>query len=805
MNFQAAITLVRDRGARLAAAPCLGFAPSVRASSPVRRSLTGKLAALAAASIGALAVTPSSLAQSVGGGASGFTIEEIVVTARKRAEGLQDAPISITAMTGEALELRQINSSDKLAQVTPNLTFDANAPTSGHSGAAQIYIRGIGQQDFLGVVDPGVGVYVDGVYYARTIATVFDFLDVERIEVLRGPQGTLFGRNTIGGAITIHSRKPVEELEAEAGVKVGSDSLVETRLNLSGPLADNLLGRITLGSKNRDGYVKRLQDGVDLGDDDMITGRGMLLWTPADNLEVFLSADYLDKDENGAPLVFGGINNAQVAPQFAAILSGCLPPTPARLNDRTDPACPNDQFAAGPYANNGTAPTTSEITQWGLNSTIEWDVSDSLTFKSITAYREMEDRALRDSDNTPLLVFHSVVEDEQEQFSQELQLLGNSLDQRLQWILGAYYFKENIANHQPVFLGANPVLFRGGAGPVVTQSFQVDFDAENKAIAAFAQATYNLTEQLSLTAGLRYTDEKKSILPDQRVLSSLLFFPPGHHFVPNVEKTVKFDDLTPMVNLSYQWTNDLMAYATYSEGFKSGGLNGRNILFNADAEVTPFDPEQAQTFELGIKSNWLDNRLTLNGAYFNTKYDDIHLTVRLGIAPTVFNGGQATIQGFELEGTFVPDESWLITAGVGHLSSKYDAIDPTLATRGVIGVTDDDQLPLSPKWSANIGVAYTQTFGNWVLTPRIDWIYTDKKFFDAENNAGAVQAGVSLFNAALALDTADDRWSLVFAVTNLTDKLYLTAATDATGTGLGYLEHVYARPREISLQAKYRF
>ena len=805
MNFQAAITLVRDRGARLAAAPCLGFAPRVRTSSPVRRSLTGKLAALAAASIGALAVTPSSLAQSVGGGASGFTIEEIVVTARKRAEGLQDAPISITAMTGEALELRQINSSDKLAQVTPNLTFDANAPTSGHSGAAQIYIRGIGQQDFLGVVDPGVGVYVDGVYYARTIATVFDFLDVERIEVLRGPQGTLFGRNTIGGAITIHSRKPVEELEAEAGVKVGSDSLVETRLNLSGPLADNLLGRITLGSKNRDGYVKRLQDGVDLGDDDMITGRGMLLWTPADNLEVFLSADYLDKDENGAPLVFGGINNAQVAPQFAAILSGCLPPTPARLNDRADPACPNDQFAAGPYANNGTAPTTSEITQWGLNSTIEWDVSDSLTFKSITAYREMEDRALRDSDNTPLLVFHSVLEDEQEQFSQELQLLGNSLDQRLQWILGAYYFKENIANHQPVFLGANPVLFRGGAGPVVTQSFQVDFDAENKAIAAFAQATYDLTEQLSLTAGLRYTDEEKSILPNQRVLSSLLFFPPGHYFVPNVEKTVKFDDLTPMVNLSYQWTNDLMAYATYSEGFKSGGLNGRNILFNADAEVTPFDPEQAQTFELGVKSNWLDNRLTLNGAYFNTKYDDIHLTVRLGIAPTVFNGGQATIQGFELEGTFVPDESWLITAGVGHLSSKYDAIDPTLATRGVIGVTDDDQLPLSPKWSANIGVAYTQTFGNWVLTPRIDWIYTDKKFFDAENNAGAVQAGVSLFNAALALDAADDRWSLVFAVTNLTDKLYLTAATDATGTGLGYLEHVYARPREISLQAKYRF
>ena len=801
MSVQAATTFARNRRGRPTATPCPEFAPCDRALPALRQRRIGKFAPwLATALVGALALAPPSLAQP-----GGFSIEEVVVTARKREEGLQDAPISITAVTGEALELRQIDSSDKLAQVTPNLTFDANAPTSGHSGAAQIYIRGIGQQDFLGVVDPGVGVYVDGVYYARTIATVFDFLDVERIEVLRGPQGTLFGRNTIGGAITIHSRKPAQEMEGEASVKVGSDSLIETRLNLSGPLADNLLGRITLGSKNRDGYVERLRDGVDLGDDDMITGRGMLLWTPADNLEVLLSADYLDKDENGAPLVFGGINNAQVAPQFAAILSGCLPPIPARLNDLRDPACPNDQFAAGPYANNGTAPTSSEVTLWGLNSTVEWDVSDRLTFKSITAYRDMENSSLRDSDNTPLLVFHSLNEDEQEQFSQELQLLGSSLDERLQWILGAYYFNEKIANHQPVFLGANPVLFMGGAGPVVTQSFQVSFDAENRAAALFAQATYDVTEQLSLTAGLRYTDEKKSILPDQRVLSSLLFFPAGHYFVPNVERTVKFDDLTPMVNLSYQWTNDLMTYATYSEGFKSGGLNGRNILFNADAAVTPFDPEQAQTFELGLKSSWLDNRLTLNGAYFNTNYDDIHLTVRLGIAPTVFNGGKASIQGFELEGTFVPDESWLITAGLGHLSNEYDAIDPSLADQGVLGVTEDNRLPLSPRWSANIGVAYTRTFGYWVVTPRIDWVYTDRKFFDAENNAGAVQSGLSVFNAAAALDSVDDRWSLVFGVTNLTDKLYLTAATDATGTGLGYLEHVYARPREISFQAKYRF
>lgn len=801
-------TLVLRNAVGLLTAACARHLHCLRA----KKRLVGRAAWSPFALTGTVILALPTLAQNsepaqptVRSSASGFVIEEVVVTARKREEGLQDAPISITAVTGEALQLRQITSSDKLAQITPNLTFDSNAPTSGHSGAAQIYIRGIGQQDFLGVVDPGVGVYVDGIYYARTIATVFDFLDVERIEVLRGPQGTLFGRNTIGGAITIHSRKPVSEREGEIGVKVGTDRLVETRLNVSGPLSDNLLARLTLGSKNRDGYVERLRDGIDLGDDDMITGRGILLWSPADNLEVFLSADYLDKNENGAPLVFGGINNAQVAPQFAAILSGCLPPTPARLNDLTDPACPNNQFAAGPYANNGTGPVASAITQWGINGTVEWDVSDTVAFKSITGYRKMEDRALRDSDNSPLLVFHSVVENEQDQFSQELQLLGSGLNERLQWILGAYYFKEDIVSDQALFLGANPVLFMGGAGRVVTQAFQIDFDAENRAAALFAQASYDLTEQLSLTAGLRYTDEEKSIVPDQRVLTTLLGFPTGHYFVPNTERTVQFDDVTPMVNLSYQWTPELMAYATYSAGFKSGGLNGRNILFNADAQVTPFDPEQASTVELGVKSSWLDNRLILNGAYFNTQYEDVHLTVRLGIAPTVFNGGEATIRGFELESTFAPNTNWLINAGLGYLDNEYDTIDPSLASRGVIRVTQDNDLPLSPKWSANIGIAYTQTFGNTVLTPRFDWIRTGKKFFDAENNPGAEQDAVVVVNAALALDAADDRWSLVLAAANLTDKEYLVAATDATFTGLGYLEHVYARPREFSLQIKYRF
>lgn len=722
----------------------------------------------------------------------GFTIEEILVTARKRTENLQDTPISISAFFREALRLRQVSSSDKLAQITPNLTFDSNAPTSGHSQAAQIFIRGIGQQEFLGVSDPGVGLYVDGVYYAATTSSVVDFLDVEHIEILRGPQGTLFGRNTIGGAISAHTQKPEDEVSGYLSMKIGSDDLLQTRLNLNSPITDNLLGRITLGTKDRDGYVKRILADTDVGDDNISAARLGLLWSPIENAHIFFGADYKERDENGAPLVFGGVNAGAAfpsAPAFTHLETGCTNPL-----DTNDPRCWNNQWAAGAFANNGTFPTESSISQWGVNLTVDWNVSERFSIKSITAHREVSTAAFRDADNTPLTGFHTVIDDQQNQFSQEFQFIGTALDERLDWLLGLYYFQEKIDSKQPLTFGLD-------------QGVKLDFKADNQASALFGQTSYKLTERWDITFGARVTSERKSFLPDQRAFGPGGFsgLPSGTFFVPFKRERVEFDDTTIMSSISYKWTKDLMSYFSYTEGFKSGGFNARYITLGEIDDVTSFNPETAETVEVGFKSELLGKRLRLNAAAFRTRYNDLLVTVRSGVAPALFNGGRATIQGLELEWTFVPNNNWLITGGFGYIDAEYDKIDPGLSSFGVIEVKENNSLALTPEFSINGGIAYTFNFSGWVVTPTLNWSLTDDKFFDAENRAFAHQDEVNIFNTAVSFNSADEHWEIELGITNLTDKRYKVAATDASTTGLAYIEQVFARKREWSVKAMYKW
>lgn len=708
--------------------------------------------------------------------ADGFAIEEVTVTARKREESLQDTPISVSAFTGDALELRQVDSSDRLGQITPNLTFDSNAPSSGHSSASQIYIRGIGQSEFLPTSEPGVGLYIDGVYIARSIGSVINFLDVERIEVLRGPQGTLFGRNTIGGAIVLHTKKPSDEFTGDVSVKLGSDKLNEFKINVSGPITDNLFGKLTAATKRKDGYVKRQFTGETLGDDDDMSIQGALLWQPNDEFELHISADYTREDEQGAPLVYGDNNTTAVFANAASAAAGCTD-----INDLTDSNCANSQFNAGPYVNSGTGPTSSELDVWGVAATAEWAVSDSLTFKSITSYRDMENVAARDADNTPLTILDTLNVDDQFQFSQEFQLIGSSLDDRMQWILGAYYFQEEDDNIT-VATVTHPAF-----GVI---DLHLSGLVENGSTAVFGQVTYDLTDDLSVTAGLRWTDESREFTPDQFIAQSGAVLAPSH--------TVELNEteITPMISVSYQVTDEDMLYFTYSEGFKSGGFNARNT--RPVPEVPVFGPEFAETFELGFKTSWLDNSLQVNGALFFTDYTDLQFTVRSDIAPVLFNAGAASIQGFELETTFVPNESWLITAALGYTDAEYDEVDP-LAN----GVTADNELAQTPEWQGNIGVAYTVDLGGWVVTPRFDWSYTDSKYFNSANDPQLFQDSVDIVNAAISADSADEHWNITLGITNLTDEEYLVAGTSSYGTATGYVEHVWAREREYSIKVKY--
>lgn len=772
-----------------------------------------------------LLATPGVQAQE----SSGFELEEITVTARKREENLQSTPIAVSAFTEKELEYRQITSTDSLSDITPNLTFDSAAPSSGSSSAAQIFIRGIGQTDFTAVTDPGVGLYIDGVYMARSVGNVLDFLDVERIEILRGPQGTLFGRNTIGGAISIHSKRPHEEKTASIKVEVGDDDMRNVTFKANMPITDTLFSNVAIASKKRDGYVNRSFDGIDLGDDDSLAFRGSLLWDASEDVQVFLTADATKIRENGAPGVSGGVNDAQAFAHFGnALLASCTgisinpnfginpgPPSfpPPGGGSGGAAGCVGPQSFDDEYTSNGTFPVQSDLDVWGLSGEISWSVSENFSIKSITAYREADMHSSRDGDHTPANIFATMDFFEQEQFSQEIQFAG-TLNDNVNWLLGLYYFQEEGFNENPVTLPVGSIR-SGGI-----------FDNESEAI--FFQTTIDITEQLALTLGIRNTKDTKNFKPDQISLGDAsatgffnptwpgfagFYLPPGSSGNPPLAAGTRlatfanfeeeFDDTNSMINLSYQWTDDLMVYATYSEGFKSGGFDQRFTALTA--VPSSFQPETVDSYEVGMKGDFFDSTLRLNLAVFHTDYNDLQIIIRESFNPITFNGGKAEIDGFELELTWVPTDNWFITAATGYVDADYVELSSRVLNNNT-PVLPGNSLSNTPMWSASLGIAYTTEIGDWAtVTPRIDWSFHDEQYNDAVNEPLLFQDDYYLLNAAVSMETLDGKWEAVLAVKNIEDETYLVTGNSAFGTAAAYTEQVYNRPREWSLSVQYNF
>ena len=545
-------------------------------------SFTRRLAA--AAAIAMLAPTaPPVFAQ----GAA--MLEEITVTARKREERLQDTPISVTALTGAMLEQRQIDTLDGIAGSTPNLEFD-NATTFSGTNAAAVYLRGIGQIDFTLTTEPGVGIYVDGVYLSQSIGSVLSLVDIDAIEVLRGPQGTLFGRNTIGGAINIRSKLPDDKLHGEAEVTGGTYGRVDGRAMLNVPLADGLYAKASFASFNQKGFLDAPNQSGDLGDTGKNTGRIALRWAPGGRFEANFNADYSRQRENGVPHIltntyiddtFGegmnvrrnnqdrivhaiqnstpfpamtedgephplaGLRMAVPPPGFADMFNllsqfpigerGCFPDATveefANFDDQSlrqdfrqnmdGVVCPrqttivsNPDFGkqaitdAAAYdindsnrANNSELDLSSDSDIWGVAMTMDYEITDDLRLKSITSYRDTESRTGYDADGTASTQNALIDEFEMNQFSQELQLSGAALDGRLQYVFGLYHFQEDGLNLDDVEF--TPVRILSGA------------KIDNRSNAVFSQFTFDATERLSLTAGFRYTHEKKKFILDE--------------------------------------------------------------------------------------------------------------------------------------------------------------------------------------------------------------------------------------------------------------------------------------------------
>ncbi|MEM1103230.1 MAG: TonB-dependent receptor [Pseudomonadota bacterium] len=697
-------------------------------------------------------------------------VDEITVTARRQEESLQDVPVSVTALAGEAIEARSLDDIVEFASSTPNLVA-----TNGPQGStdANLFIRGIGQFDFTSTNDPGVGVYVDGVYLGRTIGALLDVEDVERVEVLRGPQGTLFGRNTLGGAVSVVTKKPqLDEYAVSAEVTGGSRNRIDALATVNVPLGETAAFRVSALTENQDGPSQRVTDGTTFGDIERVGVKGTLLWAPTDRLEVVVRGDYARDRGSPNPVLNVGLN-----PNAFGIAPGSINPDAA--NDRSDDIY--DSFQSVPAIN--------DLDTWGGSITAEYDAG-AVTLKSISAYRGLDANNWQDFDGTLFSYYDVNVQFEQEQFSQEFQVLGTSLDDRLDWIFGLYYFYENSVEAQDLCNPTLPPIVRGEFRCAV---WDQDREQDVNAYAAFGQFSFDLTDRLSLTGGLRYTYEEKDFDTTQT--------PPFPFAQPfSVSASADFDDISPRAGIEYQAAEDVLVYFSYSQGFRSGGFNGRLLT---PAGLDTYEPDINNTYEIGAKTELFDRRLRLNAAAFYTKYKDIQQSVT---DPEVFfritNAAEAEIKGFEIEATAAPTDNLLFDLGVGFTDSEFTEVDPGLA---VSGVFEGNELAFAPNWTVNAGGQYTVPLGEiGNLRMRADYFYISEHFFAPVNSPLERQGGYGLLNLQVTWDSPDDRYSISAFGTNVTDEEYFVFGQDATVTqGVAYV-HV-GDPAEWGLRGAVRF
>ncbi len=726
-------------------------------------------------------------------------LEEITVTARKVSENLQETPIAITVLSGSELEDRQIFNTNVLDQVVPNLQFGDNAALAGNNHSSQVFIRGIGQTDPTSTVDPGVGLYIDDVYMGTAVGGTMTLRDIDSIQVLRGPQGTLFGRNTIGGAILISTKDPGDEFGGTVRAGFGNDNLLDGFLALDTPISSAVKARFAFGIRQQDGYVTR-PDGTDLGDTDTFTGSMKWLFTPTDKFKARLAFDYTKADENGSPLVFAAINEAATFPRVASQDAGCpgvVFPASGPVPMLDDPRCANDLQGAGPYHNNGNLPLQSWLENWGTSLNMTFSFNDAVELKSITAYREIEWKGSRDADNTPLTILNTIYDVDGDQFSEELQLTYRT--DALLGVVGLYYFEQT--SHDIATVELNPP-------PPGIQRDSDNNDVDNQSWAAFTQWTFNFTDRFSATVGGRYTEDEKGAYPDQFDYAT-----PNIKQVPVQWYRDTFSSFTPSGSLQFQWTDEAMTYLSYSEGFKGGGWNSHfNSVLTPDqqAALHEFDPEEAQTIELGAKFELADRSVRLNLAVFSSDYEDMQLTYRgpapNGVAPFITNAGKTSIDGAEAELTWAPSQDFRIEGSVGYLDASIDDLSNIPFAVLPPGLVEGNVLPFAPEWTGHLGLAYTAHAGNLEIEPRLDVSYQAETFFDATNTQEIAQDDdVTTVNASLQFRGDDSKWRLVAGVNNATDETYPVAGNSSLSTGSGYAEVAYARPREWFLNFQYDF
>lgn len=724
--------------------------------------------------------------------AGAVELEEVVVTAQKRSESLQDVPISVATVSGEKIANSQMHNLQDMSFSMPNVTIN-EAPFDNN-----LFIRGIGSGINAGF-EKSVGMYLDGVYAGKGQLSRSPFLDVARVEVLKGPQGILFGKNTIAGAITITTESPSDEFEASV------DAYYDPQHNdrelttiISGPLADNLQGRIAINTRETDGFFENVFTGDDVRQRENTVGRIKLAWQPTDGLDVNFKYEHSNFEDEGRQLA---IKTAGAGSAFASIVSNSKPSAGAQPE----------------------YPTFNDTDVDVAVLTINYDIGEN-TLTSITAYSAYQAEIGTDVMNTrgrngpepDGFAFWVHTDEEFEQVSQELRLVSPA-GETFEYIAGGYYETSEFDRDDFIDWPVPNTDFSG-----LTRSTKL-YVLDTDSWAVFAQGTWNVSDTFRVTLGGRYTEEDKEL---DFIVTSNTVLPPsvlGAFDLPDLGR----DDTKFTWTMNAQWdiNDDVMAYANVSTGFKAGGFD--NSLFRSfgpeenPIDVLAFEPEEVNSIEIGAKTTLADGAAELNISIFRSEYDDLQTSAFDGVAGfTVGNAGSAISQGVELDGRWRLTEGLTVSGSVSFLDATYDDFKNagcsqfhakfTNECEGGIRDLSGEPLVFAPDVSANIGIEYvTPLGGNLELRTNLDVMYTDSFFTVQDLDPNTQSDSYSKTNLRIGLASVTGNWEVALVGKNIFDEQTLSYSNDLTfsaqpGRGNTY-NQLLDPPRTIGIQGRYRF
>jgi iron complex outermembrane receptor protein len=731
-------------------------------------------------------------AQTAASADSDTAIAEIVVTAQKRAENLQDVPVSVTALTSDTLAARGVNNVLALNNMAPGLRISANDAAAN----PKIYIRGVGLSDFNPNASSGVGVYVDGVYIGSPLAQMAGFFDLAQVEVLRGPQGTLYGRNTNGGAINITTKRPTQTFTVDTSMEYGSFNAITGEAAVGGPIiADKLAFRAAAQVVKDDGYTFNRATGNDVNAADHWAGRLSLLYTPTDDFEMLTQVSrYVNRGD-------------AIHPQHRALFPATAAATGA------DGLCAANAYASGQctdllgYAdtdNNSRAIDSNlegkdKVDLFGASNQATWTFG-GVSLVSVTAWQWAHRNDVENTDGSPLQMLEINYRSRQQQFTQELRLQSNDSTAALNWVVGAYFMDETVKDNtrQDTLRDARPLFITPdnptGLSPADSVAvFGWPYTQKTKGYAVFGQADYKLTDKLTGTVGLRWSADDKHMNYQSQIEDGLIVL-----LTSDQKKT--FSALSGRLGLRYEVTPDASVYATYNRGYKSGGFFGG--LATTPEEVEPYDNETLDAYEAGVKSEFFDRRLRLNvsGFYYDYKNQQVFAqALRNGLSVLVLdNAANSKVYGGEAEITARPIQPLTLTAGVSLLHAKYG----TYFSEGQD--FSGNWLPQSPKVTFNVAATYVAALpSGGAIVANVDANYASKVYFDNSNAERLSQDAVWLAGAQLSWRSPDQAIEAGLFARNLFDKSYVVSISNIDSLGEDLLS--MNRPRSIGAFLRYHY